>query len=191
MYLLYLDKILFPVMPDTIKLTIADKNKTLDIAAGGQIVIPKSPGLTKVSFSLRLPTKRQEYAVYETGFRSPQYFLGKLEDLKLKGTPFQFQVIRYIDAKTILRAAAKLTGSGIDSVFDINGDGRVDATDARIALLGQDGNPEYLLDPTDMTVILSSYDVTEKAEDGNDFIVDVKLSQYRQYGLKTVKYEVT
>lgn len=190
MYLIYLDKVLFPVMPDTIKLQIMDKNKTLDISSGGQIVIPKSPGLTKVAFTLKLPTRKQSYAAYENGFLSPQYYLGKLEELKVSGKPFELQIIRYVGGNTILRAAAKLTGSGIESYFDINGDGKVDANDARIVLLSAENDPQYILDPTDLTVVLSSYDVTEKAEDGNDFTVDVKLTQYREYGLKTVTYEV-
>lgn len=190
MYLIYLDKVLFPVMPDTIKLQIMDKNKTLDISSGGQIVIPKSPGLTKVAFTLKLPTRKQSYAAYENGFLSPQYYLGKLEELKTSGKPFELQIIRYVTASAVLRAAAKVGGGSVSSLFDLNGDGKVDANDARIVLLSAENDPQYLLDPTDLTVVLSSYDVTEKAEDGNDFTVDVKLTQYREYGLKTVTYEV-
>lgn len=94
MYQFYMDDMLLPVTPGAMTLKVANQNKTVTLINEGEINILKLPGLSKISFNALLPNKEYPFAQYESGFQNAHYYMDKLELLKTKCLPFQFQVIR-------------------------------------------------------------------------------------------------
>lgn len=93
-YDFYLDKCRLPVTPSKLQIKINNSNKTVTLVNEGEISILKSAGLTEIEFEFEIPQVRQPYAVYESGFRSADYFLSLIESLKTGKKPFQFIVCR-------------------------------------------------------------------------------------------------
>ena len=102
MYQFYMDDMLLPVTPGAMTLKVANQNKTVTLINEGEINIPKLPGLSKISFNALLPNKEYPFAQYESGFQNAHYYMDKLELLKTKCLPFQFQVIRTDDRGEML-----------------------------------------------------------------------------------------
>ncbi len=57
-YKMYLDGELMPVTPAKIKMKITNQNKTITLIGGEEINMLNAPGLTEISFDLRLPQSR-------------------------------------------------------------------------------------------------------------------------------------
>lgn len=191
MYFFYLDSVLMPITPGKLTMKIKNKNKTLDLISGGEINIPKSPGLTEISFELLLPSSEYSFAMYENGFKSPNYYLELLENLKRNRQAFPFTVIRSISAEMLLRYSAGLVNlpSSVLRDYDLNNDGVITAADARILLRSQSGLT--VLNDTNMKCTVEDYTVTEDAEKyGRDINVSVNLKQYTDYALKTAVYSI-
>ena len=93
-YRFHLDKMLCPVAPSKLELKIKNQNKTMVLINGEQINILKQAGLTDISFDLLLPNVKYPFATYEDGFKTADYFLSNLEQLKAEKKPFQFYVER-------------------------------------------------------------------------------------------------
>lgn len=94
-YQILLGGVLFPVAPQKIEVKIPSGNETIELIDGSQMSILKTPELSVISFSVELPgTAGRSYAVYENGFRSPGYYLQKLEQIVLGGETVLFQVVR-------------------------------------------------------------------------------------------------
>ena len=192
MYYVYLGKVLMPVTPGSITIKTKNRNKTLDLASGGELVIPKSPGLSEISCDFLLPSGECSFARYEDGYKSPNYFLSYFENLKSKRQAFDFIVIRSVSAMDLLRYSARLSSlpGAVTSEFDFDGDGAVTAADARILLRSQNG--VTMLDNTNVKCVLEDYTIKEDAEKyGRDFLVSVTMKQYREYGIKTASYSIT
>ena len=85
---------LLPVPPDTLSLKISNKNETINLINEGEVNLIKTPGLSEISFNIRLPNRKYPWANYELGFRKADYYLKKLEKLKTEGKPFRFIVSR-------------------------------------------------------------------------------------------------
>ena len=194
MYYFYLGDVLLPVAPGSLKTKIKNENKTISLASGGQINVLKQPGLTDISFDLLLPAVRYPFAVYDNDvFKSPNYYLSYIEDLKVNKRAFDFTVIRMLSAETLLKVSARLTSlpSSVLSAYDLNGDGRITAADARILLRSQGENTAILSD-THMKCSVEDYTVEEGSEKhGRDFLVSLNLKQYKEYSIKTVTYSVS
>lgn len=96
MYYFYLGKdVLLPVAPESLKMKINGKNKTMTLINDGEINLLKVAGLTDISFEVMLPQIQQyPFAVYTNGFKDASYYLKKLEELKSSLQPFQFIVSR-------------------------------------------------------------------------------------------------
>lgn len=193
MYYFYLGDVLMPVTPGKLKTKIKNENKTLSLASGGEINVLKQPGLTELSFDLLLPAVRYPFAVYDNDvFKSPNYFLSYIEELKTSRQAFDFTVIRMISAEMLLRASAKLESlpSAVLSGYDLNGDGKLTAADARI-LLRRQGENTAILNDMHMQCSLEDYTVDEDSEKyGRDFLVSLSLKQYKEYAIKTADYSV-
>lgn len=193
MYYFYLGDVLMPVTPGKLKTKIKNENKTLSLASGGEINVLKQPGLTELSFDLLLPAVRYPFAVYDNDvFKSPNYFLSYIEELKTSRQAFDFIVIRMLSAETLLRASAKLESlpSAVLSGYDLNGDGKLTAADARILLRSQGKNTAILSD-THMRCSVEDYTVEEDSEKyGRDFLVSLRLKQYKEYAIKTADYSI-
>lgn len=191
MYFFYLDSVLMPITPGKLTMKIKNKNKTLDLVSGGELNIPKSPGLTEISFDLLLPADECSFARYDNGFKSPNYYLEHIENLKRNKLSFTFTVIRSVSAEMLLKQSARLINlsSAVLRDYDLNNDGVITAADARILLRSQNGLT--LLNDTNIKCVLEDYTVTEDAEKyGRDICVSVNLKQYKDYALKTAVYSI-
>lgn len=94
MYDFYLDDILLPIPPSKMQLKIKNQNNTCTLINEGEINILKAPGLSEVSFNILIPQQEYTFAVYKSGFKNADYFLGEFKRLKKQNRPFAFKVIR-------------------------------------------------------------------------------------------------
>lgn len=191
MYYFYLDNVLMPITPSSLKMSIKNQNKTVDLASGGQLNILKTAGLTELSFDILLPVENYCFAVYDNGYKSPNYYLEHIENLKMNKKAFKFTVIRAVSATTLLKASAQLTtlSAAVLREYDLNGDGRITAADARILLKSQSGIT--VLNDTNMRVAIEDYTISEDVEKyGQDINVSIKLKQCPEYSLKTATYSI-
>ncbi len=95
MYYMYIDKILFPVTPGKLQVNINGSNKTLTLINEGEVNLIKSPALTDISVEVLLPTLTQyPFAVYSETFRTPDWYLERLEEWKQKKDPVPFKILR-------------------------------------------------------------------------------------------------
>ncbi len=100
-YNFYLDGVRLPINPSSLTIKVGNKNKTVDLANGGEMNILKSPSLTEISFTARLPQLglSGEYTTVpylNSGARSASYYIEKLKTLKTNKKPFQFLFTRYL-----------------------------------------------------------------------------------------------
>lgn len=183
-YYFYLDNVLMPVTPSRFSVTQDGKNKIFDLAAGGEISLPETPGLRQYSFSLLLPTVRYPFAVYHRGYQPPEYYLRHLQRLRDAKAHFDLVVVRRLNAETVLKFAARTLDYGSEEAYFLTGSdtGAIRASDARTVLRdGVSGKAAYLFDTTD-TVTIEEMTVTEDADRyGDDFFVSLKLRQYKEY----------
>lgn len=191
MYYFYMGNVLLPLTPSKLTVKTKNKNKTVDLVSGGEVNIPKSPGLTEISFDAVLPAVDYDFATYENGFKSPNYYLEYFEKLKTGKTPFDFIVIRTISAEALLRHALRLSmlPNSVVKEYDFDGDGKVTSADARILLRGESGIT--MLNDTNIKCVIEDYSITEDAnKHGRDFSVSLSLKQYVSYGVKKAIYQV-
>lgn len=145
MYDVYLGGKLLPVTPQSISLSIANKNQTLTLISESEVNLLKDAGLTEISFTMMIPQVKYPFARYESGeFEPADGFLEHLEKLKTEKKPFRFIVSRWLP----------------------------------------DGNRLF---DTNLSVSLEEYSIKEDAKNGFDLEADVRLKQYRAYGVKTIE----
>ena len=94
MYSIYLDKVLLPIAPKSIKIGFSSQNKTLNLINHGEINILKDPGLLDIEFDAMLPNTKYPFAVYKDGFKKADKFIDEINKLKMDKKPFQFIVTR-------------------------------------------------------------------------------------------------
>ena len=94
MYSIYLDKVLLPIAPKSIKIGFSSQNKTLNLINHGEINILKDPGLLDIEFDAMLPNTKYPFSIYKDGFESADKFIDKINKLKTDKKPFQFIVTR-------------------------------------------------------------------------------------------------
>lgn len=93
-YDFYLDKLLLPVTPSKLEITINNANKTVTLMNDGEINILKKAELSDIEFECLIPQVRHPFAVYKSGFQNAKYFLDYFENLKTQQKAFQFIVCR-------------------------------------------------------------------------------------------------
>ncbi len=119
-YYFYMGKMLCPVPPSKLQLSIENKNKTVTLMNDGEINILKQAGLTEISFDLLFPNVKYPFAVYKSGFVKADYFLNQLEKLKTSKKPFQFIVTRkFPNGKMLFDTNMKVSLESYDIKEDI------------------------------------------------------------------------
>lgn len=183
-YYFYLDNILMPVTPSELRVTQDGKNEVFDLAAGGEVTIPKTPGLRQYAFSLLLPVTQYPFASYIKGFRPPEFYLRRLLSLREKAKPFDMVIVRRLNADLVMKFASNTLGYGSEEAYYLTGSGAgtVQAADARTILReGVSGKAAYLFDTTE-TVVIEEMTIAEDAERfGEDILVELRLRQYAGY----------
>lgn len=164
MYYFFMGLTQLPVPPARMTVKVRSKNKVINLINEGEANLLKTPGLTEISFDVRLPNKRYPWANYDSslmgsavnslarrltgsnnvfGFKGSKYFLDQFEQYKRGRVPFRFIVTR-------------MGQSGLNMLFSTN-----------------------------MLVTIEDYSIEENARDGFDVTVPVKLKQYKPFGTKT------
>lgn len=93
-YSFFLDGVLAPVAPSSLETKIRNKNTTITLINEGEVNLLKKAGLTELSFDLLLPNSKYPFSEYPDGYQHADYYLEKLEKLKVGLKPFQFIVSR-------------------------------------------------------------------------------------------------
>ena len=103
-YQMYIDKVLFPVVPAKLKLKISNQNKTITLINEGEVNLIKTPGLTDIEIDeLLLPNvANYPFAEYAGEFKSADYYLGKLKAWKNQKKPVQFKMLRTPPSNKVL-----------------------------------------------------------------------------------------
>ena len=91
-YGFYMDGMLLPVTPPSLKITVGSTNKTVTLINEGEINILKSPSLTEVTFEARFPSRKYPFA---RDARTFDYYYDKFMALKENKKPFHFIVLRH------------------------------------------------------------------------------------------------
>lgn len=95
-YSFFLDGVQLPIAPPSLSIKIKNQNKTITLINEGEINVLKVAGLTNVTFDVRIPQTNLPFARYSGGFKGAEYFLNRLEQLKVGQEPFQFVVSRIL-----------------------------------------------------------------------------------------------
>lgn len=103
MYSVFIDGVRQPVAPSKINTKIKNQNKVISLLDGSELNLLKKPGLTDISFVLDYPALEYPYTKYDGGFKPPDYFTDKLEQLKLSEKPFKFSVSRVYGKKVLFK----------------------------------------------------------------------------------------
>lgn len=98
-YKFYIDGVELPINPSALTIKIGSKNETVELATGGDMTILKSPALTEISFTARLPQsglKMGEWNIPYLNSRAENAstYIEKMRILKTSKKPFQFVVTR-------------------------------------------------------------------------------------------------
>lgn len=96
MYDFYLDKVLLPVTPQKLEMSIKGNNKTMELINNQEINILRYPKLTEIKFDILLPNQKYPFARYLKGFQPASYYLEILEKAKT-----QKKILTFIVSRTL------------------------------------------------------------------------------------------
>lgn len=120
-YDFYLGNCLLPVAPSKLTVSINNANQTVTLINEGEINILKQAELTDISFECMIPQMKYPFAVYKSGFKGADFFLGCFEALKTGGQPFQFIVCRSRpDGKQLFDTNMKVSMEDYKIIEDAN-----------------------------------------------------------------------
>ena len=91
-YGFYMDGMLLPVTPPSLKISVGSTNKTVTLINEGEINILKSPSLTEITFKARFPMRKYPYSRQVQPF---EVYYDKFMALKEDKQPFHFIVLRH------------------------------------------------------------------------------------------------
>lgn len=101
-YDVYLGKMMLPVTPSEITLSIGNKNTSIVLINDGEVNLLKAAGLTEIRFTALIPQVQYNFARYSGGFTGAKTFLDYFEQLKTSCQPFQFIVSRCLPSGKLL-----------------------------------------------------------------------------------------
>lgn len=164
-YCFFLDEMMIPVPPASMTMEIKGRNKTIELINEGEVNILRSPGLTEITFDIRLPGTPRPYADYNSSFGDSalSYVATKLFGQSVGG------LLNYKGAQEYMDKLESLKNSKDPFNFVVTRDG---------------GSSPF---STCMTVTLEEYSIKEDAEEGFDVTIPVKLKQFRDYATKELE----
>ncbi len=172
MYRLYIADVRFPVTPSAVNIEIGDKNQTYTLQNEGEIIVPKSPGLIKVSFDLILPNQVYSFA-YAKLYSADEEKKGIGVAGKVKNADYYFALLSGI--KTSRRVTKlRLLKSPLSSTSE---------SKKKRNIMGNEIN-------IDAVISDFSYDLDDE-EYGTDLHVSLTFTEYRQAGIGKVTLQDT
>lgn len=181
MYSVYFNKVLFPIAPSSLKLTVTNKNKTYDLINGQEINVLNLPGLSKINTGFLLPAQEYSFTRFResSGYLPPAYYLSKLESWKNSRKPITLTVQR---------------GSGKYLVSSEKPTSLSDWQERREQIYRdkETGRTFYKQIPfkTVMQVSIEDYTINEDAEKyGSDVYVEINLKQYVAQKTKVITFK--
>lgn len=93
-YEIYIDDMKLPLPPEKIPIKYSGQNQTASLINGEEINIIRPSGLAEISLEAVIPQMDYPCAMWDGSIDGAEDFLKRLSDLKNKGTPFEFTVIR-------------------------------------------------------------------------------------------------
>nr|UWI48814.1 LysM peptidoglycan-binding domain-containing protein [Clostridioides difficile] len=106
-YDFYLDGVQLPISPGKLEVKVTNKNKTVDLINAGEVNILKTSGLSEFSFEAEFTHNKLPF--YRGTFKDVQFFLSKLELLKIDCKPFQFIISRELCGKVLFNTNRKVS----------------------------------------------------------------------------------
>lgn len=134
MHSLYLGDVLMPIAPAKMTVKVINKNTTIDLASGGVYKVLNPPGLTGYEFELIIPhdSSSLPFAIYEDGYKPPQYFFDHFEKLKgakdLADGVFPFIFVDNSNTPTLISTKCTL------EEYEISQDADEDILDYRVQM---------------------------------------------------------
>lgn len=93
-YEVYLDGVRLPIPPEKIPIKYPGQNKTANLINGEEINLVRPGGLAELSLDVILPQMQYPAARWGNRVDDAEDFLDHLQNLKARGKPFEFIVIR-------------------------------------------------------------------------------------------------
>ena len=109
MYSIYIDGVRLPIAPDKISMKTKNMNKAVSLMDGGELNILKAPGLTEIDFDFEAPAVLYPFAVYDGGFKPPEFYLDLMERLKTSKEPFQFVISRILGRRVLYETSLRVS----------------------------------------------------------------------------------
>lgn len=104
-YSIFLDyageTIQFPVMPEEIPIKYPSANQTYNLLAIGEIVQPRSPGLTEIKWDGFFPGQKAPYIHTSGSFKLPEFYIEKINSYKAAAKPIRLIISRTVDGKKL------------------------------------------------------------------------------------------
>lgn len=98
MYKLHIAGTQIPVVPGKIEIKVNGKNETVTLVNEGEVNLIKPAGLSDIEFELLLPAQPYSFAIYDTGFKEPEYYLELFRYLKSSKSYFTIDLAREFPA---------------------------------------------------------------------------------------------
>lgn len=181
-YRVYVNKTLMPIAPGQISLKINNRNDTVDLINGKEVNVLKSPGLSDVSFDVRLTAEELPYGDYPDGYKSIQTYLKVFEDLKVGKAHFPLVITRMKKVGTYVPTGINPRVSVDLKSTQAKGTGSVKQTTKQDIYQAMHG--------TSLVVSLEEYEITDDAEEGLDTIVSLSFKQWEPYGTQQAKVKL-
>ena len=95
----------FPVTPKAITINTRGTGRTVTLADGSELSVPRAAGLKEISFDTLLPNEKYPFAVYPDGvFLPARHYIELVEKLKAEREPFFF-IVTSQDDNTLIRVS--------------------------------------------------------------------------------------
>lgn len=185
MYSFYFGKLLLPVTPGKLTVTINNNNETVNLADTSPINFLKSPGLTDISFEALIPAW-QKYPFARYNETDQEQFLDWAND---HGYRVQNADLFNADPDAAFLADSRnYTPATPEYFLDFFEKLKTSREPFQFIVLRDKPNGTLLWD-YNRSVSMEEYEIVEDAEDGNDITVSFKLKEYATYSTKelTVK----
>ena len=129
MYRFYLGDILLPIAPELLNANEKNQNFSISLLDESEFNVLKKKGLSSYSFKALLPSKNYHFALYQDNyFLEPQYYIGRLEELKDSKAVFEFTVLSPKYSQGLINKKVSLEGFSYSYKAQSNDDVEIEIT---------------------------------------------------------------